>query len=787
MANHPQFNVARFMTPRSAKLLDECKQIAGARLPAVIQQVMSKADDALFDSAEKAENSSRQSTFFHAMRELRLLRLDIERSFMSHFIQSYEDTIDPLATVSGRATFASTQDLELALVAAQDMEEDLAVTNVIEKIKTQCREELYALDRRIGSILCDPDLERIKNPLRPEIIGHAFRAACQQFETDIEVKLTLYKLLDRFLIADMNRVYHDINQYLIGEGVLPKVKSTARASSPGGRTRITIESDAGTATTEAGDVFSALQQLMVAAPGGKGVAGGALSFSTGEPGYGSPGINRSSNAEGPSANTTVWNTSRLVAKLTDLQRGGYGTVDANANGQSPELNRLHALRGDALVGALNQTDTTTLEIVAILFDYFFNDRAIPDALKAVIGRLQIPVLKVALLDKELFSRKSHPARRLLDALAEAAIGCSDSGAQARDALFVEVERVVDKICRDFGDDIAVFVSALAEFQAFADEARQTAVQRADRSAKSLHLKERLVLARMAVDDALKPLLDDPGVREFARQFLLDYWRQLMVLTHVEQGPESEQWRHQLQTAVDLLGSLREMSTPEERRALSGSLRDLLKRLRAGMHALNMPPKEASKFLGMLASVHVVAVKHAEETRIAELAPKHIENAEVPTGVKAVAADRAEVSSLGETFIKEGMKRLFERDGLATYELDIDLTFAAEDIDSQTSPPPVEKLRDPYDSMVMDLNLGDWIEFRGLEGTAVRGRFTWISPDTGRLLFTTKEGVRALDTTLPELADGLRAGRIKIIKAEPDPIFDRAISALMDKMEARAAG
>ncbi|MCC6202529.1 MAG: DUF1631 domain-containing protein [Gammaproteobacteria bacterium] len=790
MAIQQQINVARFMTAKSAKLLDECKQIASARLPAVIQQVMSTADDVLFTSAERAESSSRQSTFFDAMRELRLQRGDIERAFLAHFAQSYEDTIDPLAAVGGRASFASTQDMELALLAAQDMEEELAINNVVEKIKTQCREELYALDRRIGSILCDQDLVRSKNPLRPELIGHAFRAACQQFETDIEVKLTLYKLLDRFLCTEMNRVYHDINQYLIGEGVLPKIKTEVRANAPSGRTRITIESEAGTASAESGDVFSALQQLMAPTAGGNGGRG----FVAGGIGYGGAGVGQgvgqgvggATQAHGASAGATVWNTPQLVAKLTDLQRGGYGAVDAHGMGNvSPTvLNHLHALRGDVLVGAMNQTDSTTIEIVAILFDYFFNDRSIPDALKAVIGRLQIPVLKVALLDKELFSRKTHPARRLLDTLAEAAIGCSESGAQARDALFVEVERVVARICHDFDDDIAVFAATLAEFQAFTEQARRAAAERADRSAKSLHLKERLVLARLAVDDTLKPHLEDPEVREFARQFVLDYWRQLMVLTFVEHGIASEPWRQQLQTVVDLFQSLREPSTPEERRVLSAGLRGLLKRLRTGMAALNMPPREASKFLSMLASVHVVAVKRAEETRIAETAPKHIERvAEAP-----VAAAPGEAQPHDDAFIKEGMKRLFERDGLVVEEVDIDLTAAATAIDFDVAPEPVGQPEPDAGTRavsVEDLDLGDWIEFRNALGTEVRGRFTWISPNSGRLLFTTKEGARALDTALPELAEGIRQGRIKIIKAEPDPIFDRAISALMDKMEGRA--
>ena len=80
-----------------------------------------------------------------------------------------------------------------------------------------------------------------------------------------------------------------------------------------------------------------------------------------------------------------------------------------------------------LVARDNHVDAFTIDIVAMLFDYIFDDRTIPDKLKALIGRLQIPVLKVAMLDKQFFSKKSHPARRLLDEIAAASIGWSEEG------------------------------------------------------------------------------------------------------------------------------------------------------------------------------------------------------------------------------------------------------------------------------------------------------------------------------------------------------------------------
>ena len=93
----------------------------------------------------------------------------------------------------------------------------------------------------------------------------------------------------------------------------------------------------------------------------------------------------------------------------------------------------------------------------------------------------------------------------------------------------------------------------------------------------------------------------------------------------------------------------------------------------------------------------------------------------------------------------------------------------------------------YVEMVTSLDLGDWMEFDHFDGSTLRARFTWISQATGRYLFTTRQGQKALDTTLLGLAEQLSQGVARIIRAQPDPLFDRAIGDLMVKLEDAATG
>jgi len=80
-------------------------------------------------------------------------------------------------------------------------------------------------------------------------------------------------------------------------------------------------------------------------------------------------------------------------------------------------------------------------IEAMLFDQVLQDEQVPAEIKAILSRLQFPVLKVALVDAEFFASSSHPARRLIDRLASTAVGWEPYGDENQ-RYRKEVERVV---------------------------------------------------------------------------------------------------------------------------------------------------------------------------------------------------------------------------------------------------------------------------------------------------------------------------------------------------------
>ena len=348
---------------------------------------------------------------------------------------------------------------------------------------------------------------------------------------------------------------------------------------------------------------------------------------------------------------------------------------------------------------------------------------------------------------------------------------------AHGRLYEVVDKIVHRVIDECEDDISLFENSVNELEEFLAQESNESEQRIAESTSSLRTREQIVLAKMTVDDAMNDRIRDCDMREFIQQCLVDYWRQLLIITHVEHGVESEIWQDQLRTVDDLVWSIQDKSTPQDRKALTEKLPHLLKSIKRGMVTLEMEPKICSKFMSMLASVHVVSVKHTEEAGLAE---RHL-FADSKDDERLTPADDP-----NEDFIKQGLARLFERKGVDAEELDLELSAFAEDGEAEPEPEALSPDIMAFVNQVTELDLGDWVEFDNDDGSTMRARFTWISPATGRYLFTTRQGQKALDTTLTGLADQFARGVAHRVETKPDPIFDRAIGDLMDKLEAQPA-
>jgi hypothetical protein len=409
----------------------------------------------------------------------------------------------------------------------------------------------------------------------------------------------------------------------------------------------------------------------------------------------------------------------------------------------PSTNILREFRGSEVGQGLDHLDAVTVDIVATLFDFIFDDKTVSDPIKALVGRLQIPVLKVAMLDKSFFSSKQHPARRLLDSLSRAATRCGPSVGHA-DPLYAHITSIVERLQTEFKQDARLFDVLCGELNDFLEQQESDADAQALKAAPLVAEQERRELAAVAADAVLAAWLTSPLPAAVA-DLLTTEWRTLLVRQYTRD--DSDGWEAAVSTAADLVASVAPVTDAAGRKGLAAKLPTLVKRIHDGLDQAGVTMERRVSLLDCLFSLHAAVLRGAV----------------LPV---ATVWSQPEASA-GPAIFADSI----EANGAVVQRMSL--------VDAANVP----VLEDDSDSQrrVDELQRGDWVEFPGGESGAVRYRLSWVSPERGILLFTNPHSPRALSVAPAALAMQLERGEAAIVPVEP--IFERAVTRALETLKA----
>lgn len=374
----------------------------------------------------------------------------------------------------------------------------------------------------------------------------------------------------------------------------------------------------------------------------------------------------------------------------------------------------------------SDTDRITMDVIALLFDYVFRDPSIPDAMRRQFARLQVPIVKAALLDRLFFSDKAHPARQLLDNLADAAVGSTNDDAYQR-AFGDITARIIDDLCRDYDIDAGVFREANAKLAAFMEAERERVDHATTVDVEAALEAETNEVERSAVRVLLRDRLAGSDLPNEVRGFVETTWADWLTQLRREHGAEGAATVAALQTLDDLLWSIVAKERSAQKARLTKMIPSLITGLRKGATAVGAPPERSRAFFEALYQLHIAAIKAAKE------APP-----DLPPGPAT-------------------------RNPVPVRDL-----------------PPIPKVN--VHDYVNEMPVGTWLAF-AKEGATVNARLTWVSPLRTKYLFTSRSRARAFMYTPEELAYEIGAGQVALV-VEPVPLFDRAVSAALDSLGAR---
>ncbi|MFT4248389.1 MAG: DUF1631 family protein, partial [Pseudomonas sp.] len=429
----------------------------------------------------------------------------------------------------------------------------------------------------------------------------------------------------------------------------------------------------------------------------------------------------------------------MLSVLSLLQATPSATLDAAIGEQGESL--AQRLKNEVLSGAtrlgvdpasarLDPMDEDAIDLVGMLFDVMLDERDLEGRSRELIGRLIVPFVKVAMLDRRMFVQKTHPARRLLNALAEACEG-NTGDSPAERVLMTKVEEVIERLVAEFNENLAIFLTLEEEFREFLAQHRRRVEIAERRAAETQRGQEKLDMARARAQRELEQRLagTQPGA---VQEFLRHPWRHNLTMTILRDGEDSPAMLEALAVGDGVLEEL-----AEARRRVVG---------KPWLQAWQTPLEKVFGSVGLHGDAAMMAIGALHDT------------------LRAVAEARPEL----ERPLPELPSVALPQPAPETAAVDLGDEARIEDFDNADA----DRFR--------NLPIGTWLDFIDKDGKVQAGKLSWVSPISARLLFVNRRGVRFCVASPEELAVMVRLGRLR--PHASDGAFDSAMQGVLDKLD-----
>ena len=725
-----------------AKLLDALQAMVLEVASPALDRTLAAVDDYLFDRSQNGE----EELGLMALRDLRRARGGIT----AHFVQAVHGGFDRLRK-QARSGAVQEAPAGLSLLSDHDLEEQLAVEQLAASVLRVHAPAFELAGKRLVELV-GGDVDASDDPLGPAFLARALASALDQHELDRNLHIVILKFFERELGPGMGIVFDRGNALMASAGILRDLRASGPRPPVAGPRQ--APSTAGAAV--GGAAYAPPANAQAAAQGGAsfgeqmqaGAADQALFASMlgmlqawrGQvPGL--AGAGTGGTAGGQPAGPAL-GTADLMSILSLMQRDAAATMPLPGAGngaslasqlrqQMAQTARKLGVAGDNL--HLDGLDSDAVDLVALLFDVLLDGPQYDLNIRRMIGRMLVPYVKVAVKDRRMFLYKEHPARRLLNTVAEACEGNRGEAPQERE-LLTRVDHTIDRLVAEFNEDVAIFETLEQELRDYLAQHRRRFELAEKRSAEAQRGRERLQHARETVAAELARSRGGRDLPPVIAGFLDRHAAHHLAQVMLREGRESARYQS-AKGAVDNLLVAFDW-------AHDGGASDALKPL---------PESEledifaSSGCAGADAQAAIDAL-HAALARIAE---------GQAAAARQIALPEAAVVPEPAPLPPEPVPELEEAEHRLEYDADILARTEA-------------------------LAVGDWLQLVQPSGHAEPAKVSWISPISGRLLLVNRRGIRVLVASPRELAAMAKLGKLQLRAGET--AFEDAMHQMVDRLK-----
>lgn len=742
----------------SRQILIDCHSRLRQFCQSQLSTFISAANEHLFQQAEQADDNEMQQRYFEVQQAIDTQQQQLPVQFERTLSALFAVLITPSAQAQTKKKRIDSSDNVLSLIDNDEMELEVALTSMSHRAEADYAEGLFALGQRLALLNNGIKLTPKNNPFSPQVLCNNFMSCIDSLSLDLQSRLIVLKLFDRYFLKHLANLYADVNLHLVNRNVLPNLRyhhRTDRTLAPKRR-----KSD-NAVIKESEDRQSELFEVMRS----------ILSTQS-----------MPNNNHLPSISAE-----RLIAELSALQSQQLMRfTDASITAEpAPALANSNA----------NKSQQQAIECVGILFEHILNDDALHDSVKSLLSHLHTPLLKLALLDETFLSNPKHDARQLVNQLITAGEHWLTDDTSTKNNVYQHMQSVVKKIITDFDNDNSnsIFSQLAIEFNTYIEKIERQASITEKRSIQAAKGKEALESGREKVMHLIDDKLCNEDLPKPILQLIHKPWSAFLAYTLLRHGDESLQWQEAINFIDELLWYIEPKTSNEEILQAKDLCNALNEKLKNGLSCVGLDANEIQQHLNSLEMCRKLATENIHGAQKTSSPKVYDENNTVkteqpvlkkrPPNVTNSHLVNQEISHLEKRHQTNVSK---EKNKLSTTQPSKTKLSKAKLSKIKQAAATIERASDNAIADVLSMDFGTWLNWQKPNEPSRRLKLTWYNKKTQNCMLSNSMGQQVAIVSANEIALGINKGWISVSNTQlKKPFFERMLETVVDRLKLKA--
>jgi hypothetical protein len=614
--------------------LNHCQEVAVNQATMFFEEFTLNFDGKLNDNIDKSKTNQEHLV---GMDNLREFRVNSDR-LKAHFSNKINDGFTQFKNKT-LATYLREPDPKesiWSLIDNDELEETIAIKTIAHESNIEYQEDIWQLEKRFGSINNGHAVNEHNNPISPLQFCVALKSTLTLISITTTSKLSAYKVFASLIYTYLEPLYTTTNEYFISEGILPNLRydqgmtentynarqnveenpyleeSDGADGSEDGQhgeaSGLSVEADRAMKEGEQVKLVHAIRSLL------QQTRQYGVDEYTGKPPVVSDVAPKEFNRRGNKVShpPILFVNQQIIDAVENIQSSRTVLVKDHQlmDAQSIyETNKQVAaqLAKESPDGQIDQQDMYTIDLVGILFEYILTDESLPDSVKTLLSHLHTPFLKLAFIDTQFFEKPEHPARLLLDSLAEAGANYVNDDGSALYDMFDEIKSVVMRIIDEFKNDVRLFAEILFEFNRLKNKLHHKHQLKERNNIERVQGQERLRLAKKRGKQELESRVKGVKLPSAVTQ-LLRPWFTYLTLLQLRDSDNEALWKQALRVIDELVYFFDFSDQTADRSELEPRFNGILSAIKIGFNTMGYDQTSSKKILVDLTALKIATVK-----------------------------------------------------------------------------------------------------------------------------------------------------------------------------------